>query len=53
MNEDEIISKALCGQCKNFNDFIDVTTCELGRVKEFQEDGGLTECRYWEARRSR
>lgn len=45
-----IKSYYLCGQCKNFNDFIEVTTCELGRVKEFREDGGCTDCRYWKAR---
>ena len=50
MSEEAIVSMALCGQCKNFNDFIEVTTCELGRVKEFKEDGGLTDCKYWEAK---
>ena len=43
--------KTLCKQCKNFNHYgEDITTCELGRVKEFQTDGGLTTCEYWEAK---
>ena len=50
MNE-TITSMALCGQCKNFNFFgKELTTCELGRVKEFKEDGSLTDCEYWEAK---
>lgn len=52
MSKDTIISKALCGQCKNFNYYHEeLTTCELGRVKEFKEDGSLTECKYWRAKK--
>jgi len=45
---EEIITKVLCGQCKNFNDFIEFCNCELGRTNEFKPDGGLTVCSYWE-----
>ena len=51
MTEDKITSKALCGQCKHYqyeDEFL--TVCYLGRVKEFNEDGSLTECPYWEAK---
>lgn len=49
---DGIISMALCGQCKNFKWFdVELSLCELGRVKEFQEDGGVTTCEYWEAKK--
>lgn len=52
MIEKKIITNSLCGQCKNFKYFDEeVTDCELGRVKEFQADGGLTECEYWEGKR--
>lgn len=52
MTDETITSMALCSQCENFQWFMeDVTACELGRVKEFQADGGLTECEYWEAKR--
>lgn len=49
---EETITRALCGQCKNYQ-YIDrfLALCDLGRVKEFEEDGGLTECEYWEAKK--
>ncbi len=48
----EITSKALCGQCKYYQ-YIDsfLALCDLGRVKEFKEDGSLTECKYWRAKK--
>ena len=52
MNEEKITSKALCGQCKHYQ-YIDrfLSLCELGRVKEFNEDGSITVCPYWEAKK--
>lgn len=48
---EKIIIKTLCGQCINFNYYCEeLTTCELGRVKEFKNDGSLTTCEYWRAR---
>ena len=52
MSEEKITTKALCGQCKNYQ-YIDrfLSLCDLGRVKEFNEDGSITECEYWEAKK--
>lgn len=47
----KIIEKNLCSNCKNFNYYDeDVTACELGRTKEFQADGSLTTCEFWESK---
>ena len=48
---EDIIQKALCSQCKHFKSFDLVNLCDLGRVKEFKEDGSLTECDYWEGKK--
>ena len=55
MTEENIISKALCTQCKNFTywDDVDVFECELGRhteIDEAEKNNWLTECPYWEAK---
>ena len=52
MTEETITIKALCSQCKNYQ-YIDrfLRLCDLGRVKEFNEDGSITECPYWEAKK--
>ena len=52
MTEETITIKALCSQYKHYqyeDEFL--TVCYLGRVKEFNEDGSITECPYWEAKK--
>ena len=51
MTEETITSKALCNDCKYYQ-YVDrfLALCDLGRVKEFNEDGSLTDCQYWEAK---
>ena len=52
MSEKRITSKALCNDCKYYQ-YVDrfLALCDLGRVKEFNEDGSITECPYWEAKK--
>ena len=55
MNEQTIVSMALCTQCKHFTYFDeDITECELGRHTEHSKackNNYLTTCEYWEAQK--
>ena len=41
-----------CKNCKYY-EYIDrfLSVCDLGRVKEFDQMGGITDCEYWEAKK--